>query len=72
MQRGRVDRYSFQLHASSIIKDILLEIGFIEGMRIILGNREVPKLFPQFPLFAKIRFNPFDSESLATLHFAIL
>ena len=28
--------------------------------------------FPKFPLFAKIRFNPFDSVPLATMHFAML
>ena len=26
---------------------------------------------PQFPLFAKIRFNPFDYVPLGSLHFAI-
>ena len=28
----------------------------------------MPNLFPQFPLFAKIRFNLFDSVPLSTLH----
>ena len=58
-----------------IIKEILLEIGFIQDMRTTWCNREVPlgpNLFPQFPLFAKIRFNPFDSVPLAILHFTIV
>ena len=51
----------------------MLEIGFIEEMRTTCGNEEVPQIFfPQFPLFAKMRFIPFDSVSLATQHFAIL
>ena len=43
-----------------------LKIGFIEEMRTIWGG--TPNLFPQFPLFAKIRFHLFDSVPLATLH----
>ena len=55
------------------LKEILLEISFIEEIRTTPGNKEVLQtFFPQFPLFAKIRFNPFDSVPLATLHFAIL
>ena len=53
-------------------KQRLLEISFIEEMRTTRGNQEVPpNLFPQYLLFAKVQFNPFDSEPLATLHFAI-
>ena len=37
---GQVDRYSFQLHASLFIKEILLEIGFIEEMKTTWGNKE--------------------------------
>ena len=50
----QVDRYSFQLHSLLIIYEILLEIGCIEEMSTTWGNKEVPKLFSQFPLFAKI------------------
>ena len=31
-------------------------------------TKRCPNLFPQFPLFAKIRFNSFDSVRLSTLH----
>ena len=52
------------------IKEIRLEIVF---MKTTIGNKEVaPTLFPQYPFFAKIRSNSFDSVPLATLHFAIL
>ena len=40
-------------------KDILLEIGFIEEVKVIEVTKDAP-LFPQYPLFAKIRFDPFD------------
>ena len=53
--------------------EIQLEIGFIEEMRTTRGNKEVfQTFFPQIFLFSKMRFNPFDSVPLATLHFAIL
>ena len=55
------------------IKEILLKIGFVEEIRTIWGNKEAPEtFFRKFSLFAKIRFNPFDSVPLATLHFTIL
>ena len=47
------------------VKEILLEIGFIEEMRPIWGT---PNLFYNFRLFAKIRCNSFDSVQLSTLH----
>ena len=53
---GQVDRYSFQLHASLIIKEILLEIGFIEKMRTTWDNKEVPKLFFMFPFICENTF----------------
>ena len=41
---------------------MLLEIGFVEEMRSICGNKDVPRTFlHSSPLFAKVRFNPFDS-----------
>ena len=52
---------------------ILFEIGFIEEMQITWGNKkDASNLFPQFLLFVKIRFNPYDSVPLAILHFVIL
>ena len=53
---GQVDRYSFQLYPSLIIKEILLEIGLIEEMRITWGNKEVPKLFFTIPLIHENTF----------------
>ena len=55
---GQVDKYSFQLYPSLIIKKILLEIGLIEEMRATWGNKEVPKLFFTIPL---IRENTFKA-----------
>ena len=55
-----------------IFKEILLNIGFIENMRITRGNKEVPQtFFHSFIYLRKYRFNPFDSVSLATKHFEI-
>ena len=48
------------------VKEMLHEIGFIEEMRTIWGNKEVPQtFFPQFPLFAKydlIRLTPYHCQ----------
>ena len=55
------------------IKEILLEIGFIEEMRSTKGNQEVPLIFfhnsPYSQRFGLIRFTPYHLE---ILHFAIL
>ena len=45
----------------------LLKIGFIEEMKTIWGNKEVPQTFFSIS-FAKKRCNSFDSVRLSTLH----
>ena len=67
-----IDTHFNLIHASLIIKEILLKIRFIEEIRTTWLMKRCPSFFPRFPLFAKIRFNPFDSIPLATMHFAIL
>ena len=54
------------------LKEMMLEIGFIEERRTTWGNKEVPKIFFYNFLYSrKLRFNPFDSVLLATLYFTI-
>ena len=50
------------------LKEMLIEIGFIKDMRTTRGNKEVLQTFFLQFLFAKIRFNPFDSVPLTAYH----
>ena len=61
------------LRINHALKKILLDIGFIEEIRttVLEVTTRCPNVFPEFPLFAKIRFNPFDSVSLGTPHLVI-
>ena len=52
------------LQYASAVKDILLEIGFIEEMRTTRGNKELPQSFFTIP---RIRENTFKSVGLRTI-----
>ena len=55
----------------SLLKTYCWKLVELKKWELLEVIKRCPKPFPQFPLFAKIRFSPFVSMLLATLHFTI-